>query len=228
MAKRKTVIGIVVACIVVLFLTVGVYFYKTSYQPEPEGEEIVVTEEPPKPQVTKKKPKKENPEDLPEVPAGEDIVPEPESEELTVEIIEEEAIEEESAAEPRELTTVHIRHSRSLFSNPNSSSDPLQVGKIYYDGDNGKLESFVNKKEDIISEKLISFDYRGNRVDSLEISLVEDGNEFHKYAVISHNKISIFQVMPTKNKKGKEELVTEYIITPNMKFVKGKTYTKLL
>jgi hypothetical protein len=106
----------------------------------------------------------------------------------------------------------------------------MPTGKIYYQGNNGKLESSVLHNEGVFKEQLKSYDYAGNKVDELEIGVVDETAKTVKHAVISKNKISVFEIVTAKGKKQEQQVekVTEYAITPQMKFREGKTYTRLM
>jgi hypothetical protein len=132
----------------------------------------------------------------------------------------------EKTAEPQNLGPVYISQSRSLFGSSDLSIDNLPAGKAYFLGENGKLESIVNKESNGISEQLVSYDYYGQKVDILEIGLIDDTGQVVKYAVFSQNKIAVFETVKTKKKE--ETKVTEYAITPRLNFIKGKTYAKLI
>jgi hypothetical protein len=152
-----------------------------------------------------------------------------ESTEPVVALIENESNDIESVkeiVESKNLSPVYLAQSKSLFNPANTSIENLPAGKAYFQGENGKLESIVNKKEDGISEQLVSYDYHGQKADDLEIGWIDDAGQTVKYAVILGNKISIFETIKTKKKT--ETKVTEYAITPQLKFIKGKAYTRLM
>jgi hypothetical protein len=111
----------------------------------------------------------------------------------------------------------------------NVPSEDLVPGKLYYHGENGRLESFVyvnpNGK---IHEYLVTYDPRGNYVDCIENGLITSEHGKVKYASLSTNKLSIFEIQPAKQNGKKEEIVTEYSINPQLQFKRGKTFTKVL
>jgi len=106
----------------------------------------------------------------------------------------------------------------------------LVPGKLYYQGDNGKLESFLFLDSgENVHEILVSYDPKGDYVDCIEIGLVSTlENEGKKFATLSVNKLSVFELAFSKMGDKKEEIVTEYSINPQLRFRKGKTFTKLL
>jgi hypothetical protein len=111
----------------------------------------------------------------------------------------------------------------------NVSSEDLLPGKLYYAGENGRLESFIyTEPGGKIHEYLLSFDSKGNYVDCLEIGLINSEDERIKYAGLLTNKISVFETQYNKPTEKKAEIVTEYTINPLLQFKKGKTFTKLL
>ena len=111
----------------------------------------------------------------------------------------------------------------------NVPSASLFKGMLYYSGENGRLESFIYIDPDgKMHEYLVSYDPKGDYVNSLEIGVVNPGNDEKKYAIVANNKLSVFELQSTKEIGAKkEEKVTEYFINPQMQFNKGKTYTKL-
>ena len=110
----------------------------------------------------------------------------------------------------------------------NTSLENLREGKLYYQGENGRLESFLyidSKRK--ISEYLISYDSKGNAVDCLEVGCwIPETNEI-KFANLSNNKLSVFELAPVQANGKREEIVTEYAITPAMQFVRGKVFSKI-
>ena len=133
-----------------------------------------------------------------------------------------EEVEEEKQ---RELLPIHIPQVKSLFNSSNLSIQDMPDKKQYYKGNNGTIESIVEKKGDNqFHEYLISYDYKGNKVDRLEIGIVDENIQKKKYAVLFQNNISTFEASADT----KEEIVTTYQITPDLRFTKGKTYKKVL
>ena len=135
----------------------------------------------------------------------------------------------EGIGESHEFATINIPQTKSLLFDPrNNILNQVAAGKIYYQGENGKLESCIitNRNRNEVCEELISYDNKGNEVDKLEIGYVCDSAKHLKCAVIFKNKISIYETK--SNGEGKNvKIVTEYLISPQMKFSRGKTYTKL-
>ncbi|MDR1610808.1 MAG: hypothetical protein LBS08_04780 [Candidatus Symbiothrix sp.] len=126
-----------------------------------------------------------------------------------------------------ETEAIYIPQTRSLlFHTQNSVLDRIPAGMIYYEGKNGKLESSINRNETGIHEELTSYDEKGNFVDKLEIGYICDSVRHLKCAVIFKNKISIYEMKLSADNKN-EEVISEYLISPQMKFSKRKTYKKL-
>jgi flagellar basal body-associated protein FliL len=229
MARRKSIIIIAVFFALAIAI-VGILFYQSYFSNKESNSEIenkseeVKLEKPvnvkkPKPTappvVEEKSVEEENPVENPEPVDSAQTQPE--------EVVKEEVLPEK----PKEPTALFVSRTKSLFNSPDLSPDNLPQGKVYYQGDNGKLESQVKKENNEDIEELTSYDYTGKKMDVLEIGHIGHSNHYKKYAVIAKNKISVFEIILTKNNK-MEEKVTEYTITPQMKFVKGKTYTKLM
>jgi len=219
---------IIFICVAFVF---GVLLYKsyinTGIVQEEEKPEIVEEVAPSKKDNDKKNPKE------PEPPL---VVEEIEIEEPEEEIpLEEETEQEEETdnteqpkevEEQRELLPIHIPHVKSLFSTSNISVQDLPEKKQYYNGNNGIIESIVEKKGDnLFHEHLITYDYKGNKVDQLEIGIIDENTQKKKYAVLFQNNISTFE---TSSEGKAEEIVTTYRITPDLRFIKGKTYKKVL
>lgn len=218
----------------VLFVLAGLLIYKSFIEPgaksEPEEqvEEVVPEEEPVR---EKKRPK--TPKEDPKVPENDTLVIDSDS---LNSIVEKEGLEgltdsvipskEEDLRKRAEL--LHIHRTRSLFHEENLNIDVLPEGKIYYEGEFGKLESILIRKDSRIVEKLISKDNSGQTIHELEIGLINEDQSVAKYALLHRNRISVFELLPTKKGDKSQESVTDYTITPDMKFVKGKTYTKVL
>jgi hypothetical protein len=121
-----------------------------------------------------------------------------------------------------------ITEIKNLAHLKNISLENLREGKLYYQGENGRLESFLyidSKRK--ISEYLVSYDSKGNSVDCLEVGCwIPETNE-KKFTNLSNNKLSVFELAPVKANGKREEIVTEYAITPAMQFVRGKTFSKI-
>lgn len=128
--------------------------------------------------------------------------------------------------EERERLSIHRMQVGINF--PTVSSDRLLSGKVYYEGDHGRLESFIYLNPDgTIAEYLISHSPEGKYVNSLEIGKISPKGENRKYATLSVSKLSVFEIESSGIAGHQEEKVTEYFITPVLDFVKGKTFTKL-
>ena len=141
--------------------------------------------------------------------------------------------------EKKELGSIYIPVTKSLFSASDVSMDAFQNritqseasvrGKIYYQGENGLLESFLSVDEKgVIHEILFSYDPAGNPVDRMEIGLLAPDNTEKKYATLSVNKLSVFELTASEAAGKRQERVTEYFITPQLRFKKGRTFSKLL
>jgi len=129
--------------------------------------------------------------------------------------------------ESQEFAAINIPQTKSLLFDPQHNAlDQVYAGKVYYQGENGKLESHINQNKNEVCEELISYDNNGKEVDKLEIGYICDTTKHLKCAVLFKNKISIYETKSSGN-DNKEEFVTEYLISPKMKFSPGKTYTKL-
>jgi hypothetical protein len=233
--------------IVILVLAgTGVYVFqsnKKTIQEDsiPSVEEKIV--------VNKQKKSKKQPEEavVQEIPMENPIL-EPEEAESNEPV--EETINEEKSAETeveisntngvkKELTTIYIPLTKSLFTSPNISREsfqsrmmqpehPVVFGKSYYQGENGKLESSLRiDAEGNLHEQLHSFDSDGNLVDNIEIGFLSPEPHPRKYATLSVNKLSVFEISTTSASGKKEERVTEYSITPQLQFRKGKTFSKI-
>ncbi|MDR0546585.1 MAG: hypothetical protein LBG77_03235 [Dysgonamonadaceae bacterium] len=145
----------------------------------------------------------------------------------------------ESKAKPvealkKDLEQVYISMTKSMFAPANITLASFQAvspeksrmaGKSYYHGENGAIESDLVWDEDgNLHEQLVSFDLSGRPVDNLEIGVLTPSART-KYASLSTNKISIVESVQTAKKN--DERVTEYTVTPELQFHKGKTYLKI-
>jgi hypothetical protein len=148
-------------------------------------------------------------------------------EEIPEEVISEETKEEEMK-EKKPKETINILSTKSLLNHSGRSISDLQKEKTYYSDTNGRLESYLIFKENKIVEILVSYDATGQKVDELEIGLIEENFVKRKYAIISQDRISIYNITPAKKNKTEEEMVTHYTITWDLRFVEGKTYSKIL
>lgn len=228
--KKKVEISIiwVIFYIILLLFVSGLLVYKTFFE-KPSREEIPIeTKKEETIQATPER-KKEKAPVIEQKPDTLKILVEEEIPDTTEVIAKNIEIVTETKS-PEELGRLRIPQTRSLFNLSSSSYlANLPEGKIYYDGSHGKLESQVIYGEKEISEKLIATNFNGEIVSELEIGLMDENREVKKYALISRNKISVFERTSSDNKNGKqEEQVTDYTITPELKFMKGKTYTKVL
>ena len=231
MRKKQIIIGLLLA--LALALGWGWYKYQSSQQAEEEQtEQPAEKPEAPRPIVPEKKK-----EELPVLTQPEDTIAE--AEEDTTEVIVEELAENQShessgvgevqaqATAHPELSTVYISRTKSLFASNKVSVETFKdklsdgkhaAGKVYYQGDNGKLESSLSLDEKgHLHEYLAGFDPKGNKTENIEIGWLSTDKQHKKYAIFLVNKLSIFE----------EERVTEYTITPQLRFKKGKTFTKI-
>ncbi|GHU79880.1 hypothetical protein FACS1894145_5010 [Bacteroidia bacterium] len=131
----------------------------------------------------------------------------------------------EETSEFQKSAVIYIPQTKSLLFNSQNPVD-IHTEKVYYLGENGKLKSHVNRNQSGVCEDLYSYDEKGNQVDKLEIGYICDSTRHLKCAVIFRNKISIYETKLSADNKN-EEIVVEYLISPDMKFSRGKTYTKL-
>lgn len=224
MKKYRWVIILLFTFLILIGILLYYLYYSVTEEFEPT--QSPGTEEVIQPSDTPKKPKPTKPTDSispAEIDsiAEEVIIEELDSLATEVELITEEIFIDESKP-------LHIPHTRSIFNTPDLAIDNLPSGKVYFHSGKRKIESIVIERENKeIHEYLLSFDTQGNKVDELVIGLLNSEGQRKTYAVISRNKISTFTV--TTDKDGKtNETVTEYTITPTLKFSKGKTYTKVL
>ncbi|KAA6301876.1 MAG: hypothetical protein EZS26_001879 [Candidatus Ordinivivax streblomastigis] len=138
---------------------------------------------------------------------------------------------------PKELHPVYIALVKSLFAPKNvsfetfqsrvTSDDAYTSGKVYFQDENGRLESYLwMDNKGAIHEQLTGQDGQGNRIDEIEIGLWSPASK-EKTATLSVNKLSIFEWVSASDTGKKEERVTEYTITPQLRFQKGKTFVKV-
>ena len=225
-----------------LLIGMGIYKYRASSVSEEENATEQMEVKPVEKTATK-------PEEVSNISTDSEIVSDPDldfieegSLDSFPEEIEKEKVAEEienTPANEKELTSIYIPSTKSLFSASDASidifrnritqSEPPVRGKIYYQGENGLIESFLSTDEkDAIREVLFSYDPAGNPVDELEIGLLIPDSPERKYATVSVNKLSVFELTLSKSANEKQERVTEYFVTPQLRFKKGKTFTKLL
>ncbi|GHV55720.1 hypothetical protein FACS1894182_00610 [Bacteroidia bacterium] len=225
---------------------IGIAVYKL-HQPEEVAEKEIVPENPKVEQIEedKSKPTKQitNTDSVKKNTSNLDVfISEEPMDDLPEEMNEhtpEAIVIEETSVEKKELTAIYIPLTKSLFFASDASIDVLKrrvkqsersfSGKIYYQGENGLIESFLTiDEEGVMHEILASYDPNGNAVDHVEIGLLIPGNPEKKYATLSVNKLSVYQLTMVKSSNKKQERVTEYSINPQLYFKKGKTFTKLL
>jgi hypothetical protein len=231
MTKKANKTRIVILAIACLAFVTGMIFYKTCNLSEniPEEEKIEKLKEP-KSKPSVKSPKKEivtpvTPVDTPQIEAVA-AIEEPEPEMNPVNDENPGTIVFEQNEEVKELTNIYIPLTKSLFKRSNLLINDLPSGKIYYSGVNGKLKISIVHRDGKTFEYLTSYNIQGEKMDFLEIGLIDE-NSVRKYAILSQNKISTFEIIQDNGKKG-EENVINYSITPELRFVKGKTYKKVL
>jgi hypothetical protein len=222
--KKKVLVSVGSFAILVSALTILFINPQTDVRPDAQA---VVTNAEQKQKSESDNYKKQNfvPEN--EIPARseEETVLADENPAEEAEIISEKPTEDaEAALEP---LVIDIAQTKSLFSNQASLPESGQTGKIYLQNKNGKLESVVKSEKEGFYERLISYDAKGNTLDELEIGTIDGAGKTVKRAVISGNRISVFEIVSAKGGKKQEETVTEYRITPQLTFRKGKTYTRL-
>lgn len=231
MKKKK---GVFVFLSILIVITIGMLiYYLKFYQAsipddipnEPEITEII----PEKPAQQKPQPIKK-PQPTPEETEETDN---PEETEINIETEEpeekaEEITESETSAEVITNKPLLIPFTRSLFHSPEINISQLPAGKVYHKSHACRIESIIlSNEENEHREYLISYDCDGNKVDDLEIGLIDRNGKKIKHAILSQNKISTFIL--SEGKSGRpEETVTEYTISKSFHFVKGKTYAKVL
>jgi hypothetical protein len=134
-------------------------------------------------------------------------------------------------------TVVADEISRPAFNIPKSESQFVSAGltlqqaverggKDYYSGYYGYISSKIVETGRGVVEILTAIDRQGRQTAELEIGLIAADGRRLKYAVVARNRISVTEVVSAPDEK-LAEMMTEYSITPEMTFVKGKTYHKL-
>lgn len=120
-----------------------------------------------------------------------------------------------------------IAHSKSII-NTNQSTDleNLPGNKSYYEGPVGTVTSELRDEEASFSEHLIIMNPEGEKVASLEIARLTEGQVL-KHAQFFRNRLVVYELVNPENEKDLNEQVTEYTITRNGELIKGKTYQKL-
>jgi hypothetical protein len=230
MARRKNIV-IITVFFALAITVVGILFYQAHFSNKESDSKVENKSEKAKP-VKPENPQKPKPTAPPvaeeKSTAEENPVEKTESVDFAQSKPEEVVKEEVLPKESKELTALFVSHTKSVFNSPNLSLDNLPTGKVYYQGDNGKLESQVKKVNNEGVEELTSYDYTNKIIDVLEIGRIKNSDVYRKYAVIAKNKISVFEIVSIEKSNKTEEKVTEYTITPQMKFVKGKVYTRLM
>jgi hypothetical protein len=74
------------------------------------------------------------------------------------------------------------------------------LGKIYYPGKNGLIESFLTVDEKgAVHEILTSYDGNGNPVDEVEIGLLVPYSSEKEHAVLLVHKLSGFEITLVKS-----------------------------
>ncbi|MDL2241495.1 hypothetical protein LJB91_01140 [Bacteroidales bacterium OttesenSCG-928-L03] len=218
----------IIILLATFLILVGILFYYLRYRvmdevsmPKPAD-----TEEVDSSGDSHKKPKPPKPTETPD-PMETDSI----SEELEIGELDSLAIDEEMMAEELvldETKPLHIPYCKSAFNTTNISIENLPSGKTYYQAGQKRIESTIIEHEGRgFCEHLISYDPQGNKADELEIGLLDPSGERKKYAVISQNKVMTYILSTDKDGKV-NETVTEYTITPTLRFSKGKTYVKVL
>gem|GEM_PF-5613508 len=192
--------------------------------PQSQTEEIIEPQKPsPKPEP---KPK--------EIPVVTDSLAHliPDSLEILETIVEQEFIQVEDTVNTvvvaeKEIKTkqIAIPYTKSLVGICKSDNESLGRNKIYFEGPQGIVESNVVETDGTHFEYLVSRNQKGDVIEKIEIGIIK-GEGKRKHAVLSGNKIITYQ--RTESEKKNRELVTEYMITPQLKFSKGKTYAKVL
>ena len=239
---KKTISRLAVILLIGMLTGIAIYIFR---QPKPVEEETIT----PQPKTETKKNVETKTEKTVDVS---EILETPSNSDSNV--IEEklpdsfsEKIEEGKIAETienrfehkKELNSIYIPLTKSLFSASDASinvfrnrimqSEPPVRAKIYYQGENGLIESLLSLDEKgAIHETLFSYDPAGNPVDKLEIGLLVPDSSEKKYATISVNKLSVFELTSTLSADKRQERVTEYFITPQLRFKKGRTFSRLL
>jgi|GEM_PF-5235034 hypothetical protein len=216
--------------IIVIFLLV--YYNTNKTTGTGEGKEPTVTEQPAEQPGTTTPTK---PADVdttePHINEADSLQATEQPEEPEIDSLAMEGSEEEAAnntAETPDAAFLHIPRTKSIFNAEFDSPEALPFSKNYYQSSRGKVESLVlsnNEGEKI--EYLITYDKDGNKLDNLEIGLINKDNKRIKYAVVYQNKVSTYTLSFNKDNKA-QETVTEYSITNDLRFRKGKTYVKVL
>jgi hypothetical protein len=254
--KRNLIIIFFILFLLIIFI--GFYCISIIKKSTDKKSPIVIAK---KEQVKNLLPKNKK---KPEITASEIFEAETNEPDIDTTVEEKEIIEkkiEKPEAESKELTSIFIPQTKSLFNKQDLSEDALLsrprmspdqwentnweevkkkfhlqnvsvndliAGKIYYQGENGKLESFIYiDQSKNLHEYLISSDSNGFYADCVEIGywVLESGEK--NYATLSNYKLLIYKSLPVKWGKKTEESVTEYFISPQMQFNKGKTFSKL-
>ncbi|GHT00574.1 hypothetical protein FACS189421_12750 [Bacteroidia bacterium] len=243
--KKKTIISVLIF-LVPLILVIGIGIYKYQQKEQPAEETVLPPIE--NNNVEHKPAKSKNEIEKPVVEAIPILNPdssleETETNETEVEADKMEELEKELEIAPvvkKELGQVYIPMTKSLFISSNVSIESFQSrldqkdnrahGKLYYQGENGRLESYLSVDSNgLLHEYLVGYDPVGNPVETIEIGLLHlEKAPDKKYATLSVDRLSIFEIFTSKTSGKKEERVTEYSITPQLRFHKGKTFTKIL
>jgi hypothetical protein len=243
--RKKTILFVLIFLIPLIFIVgVGIYKYQQKEELVEESTLPPIENENVEHKPAKKKNEIEKPvvEDIP-ILNPDSSLEEMETNETEVEAAKIEELEKELEIAPvvkKELGQVYIPMTKSLFISSNVSIESFQsrldqkddraYGKLYYQGENGRLESYLSLDANgLLHEYLAGYDPAGNPVETIEIGLLHlEKNQDKKYATFSVDRLSIFEIFTSKTSGKKEERVTEYSITPQLRFHKGKTFTKIL
>ena len=215
--KRRVLFTILLVLCVVFLLVI--WIFKQSETTKEAVEEVAVS----KPIETIKKEKdtatkEELVIDVPEVQEYDSIENIVENNSDIVDIFESPDEIQKETIPQKELSSIYIPQTKSILSRKNLTDDQIS-GKIYYQGENGRLESFIHLDEEgATHEYLVSYNPFSQPVDSLKIGYWNPNTNNKKYATLSVNKISVFE---------NEIRVTEYFINPHMQIRKGRSFSKL-
>ena len=217
--RKKTGIVCVILLILFVIFMLGVWFFKQSKTTPEVVEEPVI---PPTTETTKKKQDtithKEPIIDVPLEQESDSIESIEENDNNTTDIFENTEKVHKETEKKKELSSIYIPLTKSSLSGKNLTENQIS-GKIYYHGENGRLESFIHLDgEGATHEYLVSYNPHNQPVDSLKIGYWNPNTNDKKYATLSVNKISVFE---------NEVRVTEYFINPHMQIRKGRSFSKL-
>ena len=218
-SREKT--GIICVILLILFVVfmLGVWFFKQSKTIQ----EII--EEPIIPPTTETKKKKQDTttykEPIIDIPLEQEFDPIEtieENDNNTTDIFENTEEIHKETEKKKELSSIYIPLTKSSLSGKNLTENQIS-GKIYYQGENGRLESFIHLDEEgATHEYLVCYNVQNQPIDSLKIGYWNPHTQDKKYATLSVNKISVFE---------NEVRVTEYFINPHMQIRRGRSFSKL-